>query len=239
MRKRILFKDEEISREIERRIHDERMNEWDRLPSERQLAEEFCVQRDTVRSALAILIKKGVLIRKPRRGYFVAPKRIEINLNYIRSIIKEIERVRNDNRSILLNFEMISMSKSLSDITQMPVGTLCYQILRIRYDSNRPMSLERSYLIAEHVPDISREDFEQHTLGSMLRNRYGLTLSSVHHRITLVYANDMEAELLRVSKDEPLIRYDGMIYDRKDRLIEYFDNVVMPDNIEFHIRDFA
>ena len=53
------------------------------------------------------------------------------------------------------------------------------------------------------------------------------------------YADDMEAELLRVSKDEPLIRYDGMIYDRKDRLIEYFDNVVMPDNIEFHIRDFA
>ena len=38
---------------------------------------------------------------------------------------------------------------------------------------------------------------------------------------------------------EPVIRYDGMIYDRKDRLIEYFDNVVMPDNIEFHIRDFA
>jgi DNA-binding GntR family transcriptional regulator len=49
----------------------------------------------------------------------------------------------------------------------------------------------------------------------------------------------MEAELLRVSRNEPLIRYDGMIYDRKDRLIEYFDNVVMPDNIEFHIRDFA
>ena len=239
MRKRILFKDEVISREIERRIQDERLNEWDRLPSERQLAEEFGVQRDTVRSALEILIKKGVLIRKPRRGYFVAPKRIEINLNHIRSIIKEIERVRIDNRSILLNLEKISMSKSLSEITQLPEGTLCYQILRIRYDSNRPMSLERSYLIAEHAPDMSREDLEQHTLGSLLKNRYGLSLSSVHQRITQVYPNDMEAELLRVSRDEPLIRYDGMIYDRKDRLIEYFDNVVMPDNIEFHIRDFA
>lgn len=63
MRKRILFKDEEISREIERRIREERLKEWDRLPSERQLAEEFGVQRDTVRSALEILIKKGVLIR--------------------------------------------------------------------------------------------------------------------------------------------------------------------------------
>ena len=237
MRKRILFKDEEISREIERRIREERLKEWDRLPSERQLAEEFGVQRDTVRSALEILIKKGVLIRKPRKGHFVAPRRIEINLDQIRSIIREIERVRNDNRSIMLNLEMISMSEKLAEVTQLPVGTLCYQILRIRYDSNRPMSLERSYLIAEHVPGMSREDLELDTLGSLMKNRYGISLSSVHHRITQVYANDMEAELLRVSKDEPLIRYDGMIYDRKDRLIEYFDNVVMPDNIEFHIRD--
>ena len=239
MRKRILFKDEEISREIERRIREERLNEWDRLPSERQLAEEFGVQRDTVRSALEILIKKGVLIRKPRKGHFVAPRRIEINLDQIRSIIREIERVRNDNRSIMLNFEMISMSEKLAEITQLPVGTLCYQILRIRYDSNRPMSLERSYLIAEHVPGLSKEDLEKYPMSSMLKNRYGLSLSSVHHRITQVYADDMEAELLRISKDEPVIRYDGMIYDRKDRLIEYFDNVVMPDNIEFHIRDFA
>ena len=239
MRKRILFKDEEISREIERRIHDERMNEWDRLPSERKLAEEFCVQRDTVRSALEILIKKGVLIRKPRRGYFVAPRRMEINLNHIRSIIKEVERVGNDNRSIMLNYEMISMGKRLSEITQMPEGTLCYHILRIRYDSDRPMSLERSYLIADYVPDLSREDLEMQQLASLMRSRYGISLSGVHQRITQVYADDMEAELLRISKDEPLIRYEGLIYDRKDRLIEYFDNVVMPDNIEFHIRDYA
>lgn len=239
MRKRILFKDEEISREIERRIHEERINEWERLPSERKLAEEFCVQRDTVRSALEILIKKGVLIRKPRKGYFVAPRRIEINLHQFRSIVKEVERVRNDNRSIMLNYEMISMSKRLSEITQLPAGTLCYQLLRIRYDSSRPMSLERSYLIAEHAPGLSREDMELYSIASLLKSRYGIALSSVSQRITQVYANDMEAELLRVGKDEPLIRYEGLIYDRKDRLIEYFDNVVMPDNIEFHIKDYA
>ncbi len=239
MRKRILFKNEEISRELERRILDGYLKEWDRLPSERQLAEEFCVQRDTVRCALEILIKKGVLIRRPRKGYFVAPRRIEINLHQFRSIVKEVERVRNDNRSIMLNYEMISMSKRLSEITHMPAGTLCYQLLRIRYDSSRPMSLERSYLIAEHAPDLSREDMELYSIASLLKSRYGISLASVYQRITQVYANDMEAELLRVGKDEPLIRYEGLIYDKKDRLIEYFDNVVMPDNIEFHIRDYA
>ena len=91
MRKRILFRDEEISREIERRISEDRLKEGDKLPSERQLAEKFGVQRDTVRCALSILIKKGVLIKVPRQGYFVASKRIEINLSNFRTIRREVE----------------------------------------------------------------------------------------------------------------------------------------------------
>ena len=239
MRKRILFRDEEIAHEIEMRIEDERMKEGDKLPSERQLAEEFNVQRDTVRCALKILIKRGAIVRKPRQGHYVAPKRIEINLNNFRTIKKEVESIGRNNRSILLNYEKVSMSKKLSEMTQLPEGTLCYQILRIRYDNDRPMSLERSYLIAEHVPGLSQEDVEQRSIGSILRQVYGITLVGADQRIIQVYADDMEAELLRVSKDEPLIRFEGVINDRKGRLIEFFDNVVLPERIEFHIRDFA
>ena len=239
MRKRILFRDEEISREIERRIEEERLKEWDRMPSERQLAEEFGVQRDTVRCALEMLVKKGVLIMKPRQGYFVAPKKIELDLKDFRSVKNEIERIGNRSRAIMLNFEMISMSKKLSGITQMPEGTLCYQVLRIRYDREKPISLERSYIIAEHVPGLSREEITQQDLASILKHKYGITLVSAFQRITQVYADELESELLRISRDEPLVRYEGLLRDRKDRLVNYFDNVVFPDSIVFHIRDYA
>ena len=239
MRKRILFKDEEISREIERRIAEKRLREGDRLPSERQLAEDFGVQRDTVRCALDMLLDKGVLIKRPRQGYFVAPGRIEINVNNFKTVKKEVENIGRNNRSIMLNFEMISMSKKLSEMTQLPEGTLCYLILRIRYDNEKPMSLERSYLIAEHVPGLKQEDLENRSLASILRQEYGITLVSAQQRITQVYADDMGSELLRVSKEEPLIRYEGLIFDRRDRLIEFFDNMILPDRIEFHIREYA
>lgn len=239
MRKRILFKEEEISREIERLIEDKRLREGDKIPSERELAEAFGVQRGTVRCALEILLNKGVIIKRPRQGHFVAPGRIEINLSNFRSIMKEIERVGIYKKSIILNLEMISMGKNLSEITKLPEGTLCYQLLRIRYDSKRPISLERSYIIAEYVPEMSREDLEHQTLGSFLKNRFGIHLASTHQRITQVYGGDMETELLRINRDKPLVRYEGLIYDRKDRLIEYFDNVIIPESIEFHIRDYA
>ena len=101
------------------------------------------------------------------------------------------------------------------------------------------MSLERSYLIAEEVPGLSLEELEHRSLASVLRQNYGITLVSAKQRITQVYADDMESELLRISRDEPLIRYEGLIFDRKSKLIEFFDNVVLPDSIEFHIREYA
>lgn len=239
MRKRILFRDEEIAREIERRIDEEHLREGARLPSERQLTKEFSVQRDTIRCALDILLKKGIIIKKPRHGYFVAQKRIEINLSNFRAIRREVESTGDNYKAVILSFEMISVGTELAEMIQMPEGTLCYKVLRIRYDNEGPMSLERSYITAEYVPDLSREDLERKTLTSILRQGYGIVLVGADQRITQVYPDNMEAELLRISKDEPLIRYEGRIHDRKGRIIEYFDNVVLPDRIEFHIRDFA
>lgn len=239
MRKRILFKDEEISHEIERRIKEEHLKAGDRLPSERQMAEEFGVQRDTVRCALDILLKKGEIVRKPRHGYYVAQQRIVIDVNNLHAVKKEIEDVGIKSRSILLSYELVSINKKLSERMHLPQGTLCCQILRIRYDDEKPISLERSYVNAAHVPGLSREDLQSRSLTSILRRRYGINLVSADQRITQVYPDDMEAELLRVDKNEPLIRYEGLMYDRKGRLIELFDNTILPDSMEFRIRDFA
>ncbi len=239
MRKRILFKEEEIAREIILLIENARLKEGDRLPAERQLAEKFGVQRDTVRCALDFLLNKGVIIKRPRKGYYVAPKRIELNLKDFSSIKREIERIGHRSKSILLNYEVVSMDRRLAETTHMQEGTLCYQVLRIRYDIERPISLERSYILIEHVPDLSCDDLEKRTLASLLKQKYGITLVSAFQRITQVYGGDMEAELLRIRKNEPLVRYEGLIYDRKDRLIEYFDNVMLPYSLEFHIRDYA
>jgi DNA-binding GntR family transcriptional regulator len=239
MRKKILFKDEEISREIEMHILNGHFKEGSRLPSERKIAEDHGVQRDTVRSALNILIRKGMLIREPRRGYYVAPHRVEFDLNNFRSIKSVIESIGRENNAILLSFEKICMDKKLAEITRLPEGTFCYLILRLRYFRGKPGSIERSYLIAEHVPGLTREDADRMLIYSLFREKYGIGMASMEQRITQVYASDMEAELLKVSRDEPLIKYEGLIYDRKDRLIEFFDNVIMTENIQFRLRDFA
>jgi DNA-binding GntR family transcriptional regulator len=101
------------------------------------------------------------------------------------------------------------------------------------------MALERSYLVAEHVEGLTEEDVHLKSLSSTLRKKYGIWLANSKQKITAVYATDMEAELLRVKKDEPLMRYEGLVYDRRGRLIEFFNNILLLDCAEFRIREFV
>ncbi len=239
MRKRVLTKDVEISKELEYYIRYERLREGDKLPSERELARRFGVQRDTVRCALEILLHKGVLVRRPRQGYFVAPHRIEFDLNNFRSMKQAIEQAGKTSKVVLLNFELISMDEKLANDTLLPEGTLCYRIMRLRYENDVPMALERSYLVAEHVPGLRKEDVHMKSLSATLRKKYLIYLANSRQKITAVYATALEAELLKVDHNEPLMRYEGLVYDRRGRLIEFFNNILLIESAEFRIREFA
>jgi GntR family transcriptional regulator len=239
MRKRILFKEEEISREIERQIQEERLKEGDRLPSERQLAESFGVQRDTVRCALEVLLKKGELVKVPRQGYYVAPRKIVLNIRDFSSVRKDVAGIGKKYKATVLGFERVSLDSEHSEVAGLPEGTICYQVLRLRSDDDKPISVEKSYLPADHAPGLTKADVISKPSSSILKQKYGINLGSAQQKITQVYAAELEAALLKISKNEPLIRYEGIVYDKRGRVVEFFDNFIKIDCVEFRIRDFA
>lgn len=239
MRKRILFKEEEIVREIILLIENARLKEGDRLPAERQLAEEFGVQRDTVRCALEILLKKGELVKVPRQGYYVAPRKIALNIKDFSSVRKDVADIGKKYKATVLSFERVSLDSEQSEIAGLPEGTICYQVLRLRCDDDKPISVEKSYLPADHAPGLTKADVLSKPSSSVLKQKYGINLGSAQQKITQVYAAELEAALLKISRNEPLIRYEGIVYDKKGRVVEFFDNFIRIDCIEFRIRDFA
>ncbi|MBN2658621.1 MAG: FadR family transcriptional regulator [Spirochaetales bacterium] len=62
---------EEIVEELEFRILSEKYNPGERLPAERELAEEFAVSRPVVHEALLILEGRGLVTMRPRHGVVV------------------------------------------------------------------------------------------------------------------------------------------------------------------------
>jgi GntR family transcriptional repressor for pyruvate dehydrogenase complex len=59
---------EQVAEQIERRILSGELRNGDRLPTERELAEQFHVSRTAVREAMKILAQKGLVDMRPGRG---------------------------------------------------------------------------------------------------------------------------------------------------------------------------
>lgn len=62
---------EQVAEQIEKRILDGELHSGDRLPTERDLAEQFHVSRTAVREAMKILAQRGLVDMRPGRGTIV------------------------------------------------------------------------------------------------------------------------------------------------------------------------
>jgi GntR family transcriptional regulator len=62
----------QVANDVERRINDGEITE--KLPSERDLAEEYGTAYTTVRHAMAVLRDRGAIITRQGRGTFVKPQ---------------------------------------------------------------------------------------------------------------------------------------------------------------------
>lgn len=66
-----IFRYEEVASKIEKSISDLGLKAGDRLPSVRRISTELAVSVNTVFQAFAILVAKGLIISKPKSGYYI------------------------------------------------------------------------------------------------------------------------------------------------------------------------
>lgn len=233
MAKNVLTLDVLLSKDIEYMIETDKYAEGSKLPSERQLAEFYGVQRGTVRSALRILLDKGVIVCKQRSGHYVAPRRVEFNLDAYASTKAVIEQMGKSTSAKLLTFEKVYVTEKMSKKTGWEEDSQVYRIMRLRYEGGAPMSLERSYIRCDLAPNISEEDVHNKSLYDALRKKHQIYMVRSEGKVTAVYANGLESELLNLKVAKPAMRYEALAYDRHDRLVEYFDDIILKDKVQF------
>ena len=64
-------------------------------------------------------------------------------------------------------------------------------------------------------------------------DKYGIKMKRAYTRITAVYANGLESELLNIDMKKPVMRYEGIVFDSEGRLIEYYDDILLKEKVEF------
>ena len=233
MGKKVLNLDLLISKEIQYMIEKEGYKEGQALPSERSLAETFGVHRLTIRNAIKMLEEKGIILTKQRSGNYISPKKVTFDLNDYRSKMSVMKNMGIDANVKLLELETIKASAELAKKIMLPEGKEVFRITRLRYAYRKPMALERAYVNYELTKKLTKEDVHNKSLYDTLKRKFGIIIAYSNQKVTAVFANSLESELLRISALKPVMKHQGLVYDKRDRLILYFEDIMLMDKVEF------
>ena len=174
-----------------------------RLPSERELVEEFGCARMTVHRALRELEEEGLIERRQGSGSFVAELHPISNLLQVRDIAAEIAE-RGHVHATRVCHQSHSPADAASAIAmRLAEGVPVYRVQLVHFENGVPIQLEDRYVNPALAPDLLAHDFTQVTPSSVLFEHAPLT--EAEQVVEAVLATPEQARLLDVAPGSALL----------------------------------
>src|SRR5829696_7494430 len=158
----------QIEEELAERIRTGVLRPGDRIPAERELAEQMQVSRMTVRQALGRLADRGLLVRERGRGTFVSEPKLIQSLSRLNGFYQQMVSLGILPSSRLLSGQLVLASAAVARVLDVRVAAPLYKVVRVRLGGGVPLALETSYFPARLVPGLLDFDLEQHSIYRLM-----------------------------------------------------------------------
>ncbi len=204
------------------------------LPSENELAEQYSINRATVRHALDVLEREGWIYREKGRGSFAATRRVEHELT---QLVSTTEASRKRGWSLVTRVLMLRRKPAAPLVAQaleLETGTPVYMLRRLRLVKNAPMAVQTAYLPAHLTPQLEDHDLSS-SLYRLLETRYGLRLWTGRETLRARGATAAEAQWLRVKKGAPVMAAERLTYSSTGVAVEYLEAIWRGDRYDFKV----
>jgi GntR family transcriptional regulator len=144
----------------------------DKLPPEREIATRFAASRGSVRAALSVLEREGVIFRTlGRRGgsyirsvveeaplhaamFDLRSTKLVRDLNHISGVPEMLARQGRTSSTTVVSAGLEPAQPNVADLLRLEPGGEVVSLLRVRNGDSEPWSLERMYLPAHRFPGL-------------------------------------------------------------------------------------
>lgn len=225
----------ELAHRIRTLIREQELQSGERLGSERALAKSLGVSRSDLRAALAVLESSHEVIRKIGRagGTIISDGRLERNINTMESLPTIARRQGMRVSSKVLQAVIAPASPSDTRLLKLPgEHPVIYDITRLRYIEDRPLSLEKTHLPAYLFPQFLTRDLTM-PFYNMFEREYGIRPCTVDETLESVVCDEHENELLDIDPGTPLIRIHRIAYAAGGRPFERAADMYIADQMRF------
>ena len=228
----------EIFLDLEQKIVNQEYPPQSLLPSDNQLIQIYGVSRETIRKALNLLKNSGYIQKKQGKGSIVLDmNRFDFPISGLTSF-KELQNAQHiPNETNVAELRKIAVSPKLHEITDWPVASEAWKLIRQRKIDNEVVILDRDYVNAQIIPEIPINK-AQDSLFQYFENDLGLEVSYAQKEITVEPVNKEIRDLMDLTtEDQHVVIVRSLVYLEDTRCFQYSESIHRLD--KFRFVDFA
>ncbi|HYG90641.1 MAG TPA: phosphonate metabolism transcriptional regulator PhnF [Azospirillum sp.] len=211
----------QIAERLKRDIMSGNREPGERLPTELRMAEEFGVNRHTVRRAVAALAEQGLVRIEQGRGTFVQESVIDYRVKKRTRFSENMLGHRKEPSGRFLAIREEPAEEAVAKALELRKGTMVVVVERLGEADGRPISIASHYFPKARfpsLPDVMRD------CGSISLAMERLGVGDYTRKVTKVtarVARAADARLLQQSPNKPILMTEGINVDGSGRPVEY------------------
>lgn len=223
---------------IIRKIEEKEYLPGEAIPSERNLAKIYNVNRMTAKRAIEKLVEEGYLIRRAGSGTFVKKldnKKIDLDYSSDEENTGLTAMLRSSGISIsdkVIACGEIQDSEFLSYKLALPLGEPIWAVFRQRFADDSAFAVEYSYVARKYFPDIEKFDFSQVSLYDYMDAHHHMPIH-FSQTLTICNANEKIADLLKLKPGAAIFKIEIQGADSAYNIVEYTNTYMNPSYASF------
>jgi GntR family transcriptional regulator, N-acetylglucosamine utilization regulator len=225
----------QIKRLLEREIANGTLAPHSRVPSERELSEQYGISRMTARQALAELIQEGRLYTSAGKGTFVAEPKISQSIQSLTSFSEDMRSRGLTPVTRVLRREIAPANTVVAGRLQIPKQAPVVCLERLRLGNEEPMAIEVAFLAFGGMERLMTLDL-QGSLYALLREEFKIIPSTAIQECEAALARPHERALLHLQRGAPVLKIQRTTFDGDQRPFEYVQSIYRGDRYRFVAR---
>jgi GntR family transcriptional regulator len=228
----------QIAQTLRARIAASRHGPGERLDNQRKLAREFGVTLMTLRQALDLLERDGLIARRHGLGTFVTRPAIDYDILQLRALAGDLSALGEDVATRFLRSHFVAAERQVAEPLGVPERAVVFLLERLRLVDGDPMSVQTSYLPAALGEEISKADLAVTPLRQVLTHKLGIEIRAARETVSAVPLPRWAARELGCRPGIAAFRSDRVSVD-PDGVAVVYDRVFIPGDrfrITRHLR---
>lgn len=200
-----------ISEQLIKRIEDGEFRETQKLSTEDELVSYYQVSRNTIRSAIKLLIDKGIVYARQGSGMFVRTmsRKDCISITGTKGLSHDFPN--SEFKTVVLSIDLILADEKLAKKMLCDEGDPIYYVQRVRIIDGKKFALEYTYYNKKVVPYLGKEIAEK-SIYNYLQNDLGLKFGFADKNIYAIKLSKEQSELLDLINGDPGLVIADTVY---------------------------